>query len=183
VILGLLLALASALATNVAFLLKQRGAVLARPSRLGTQLAAQQVYFAPSGSPSDGWSRSSRGCCTSAHSRWRRCRSCRRSSPEGWCSSPSSPSVTSAFASGDGNGSPSPSRRGARGDRADRRRRRSTAALVAGGADAIESAVFAIGAALLAISAHRSVLHRAEGRCSAWPPERCSACPTSRSST
>ena len=47
--------------------------------------------------------------------------------------------------------------------RADRWRRDAAAALVLAALIAVESAIFATGVALLAISAHRSVLHRAEG--------------------
>jgi hypothetical protein len=47
---GLILALASALATNVAFLFKHRGAVLARRSWSAIRCAAPPVCFAPSGS-------------------------------------------------------------------------------------------------------------------------------------
>jgi DNA-binding CsgD family transcriptional regulator len=54
VILGLLLALASALATNLAFLFKHRGAVLAPPIRSAIRCAAPPVCFAPDGSWSAG---------------------------------------------------------------------------------------------------------------------------------
>jgi hypothetical protein len=65
-ILGLLLALASALATNVAFLLKHRGAVVAPLVRVSHPLGSAAGLFVPGGSRSAGWSRSSPGCCTSA---------------------------------------------------------------------------------------------------------------------
>jgi Amidase len=66
-IVGLLLALASALATNVAFLLKHRGGgACPRRSGCGIRSAARLVCSVPGGSRSAGSSRSSPGCCTSA---------------------------------------------------------------------------------------------------------------------
>jgi hypothetical protein len=76
-ILGLLLAVASAVGTNVAFLFKHRGAVLAPPIRVRHPLRSAADLFPPDGLRLGGWSRSSRGGCTSARCRWRRCRSCR----------------------------------------------------------------------------------------------------------
>ena len=98
------LVLASALATNVAFLFKQSAA----PSSWPRSGSAIRFSVPPRSLPRSG-SRFvlSRACCTSV--RWARC--CRSSRPRpGWSSWPSSPSATSAFASDDGNGSASPSR-------------------------------------------------------------------------
>jgi drug/metabolite transporter (DMT)-like permease len=67
---------------------------------------------------------------------------------------------------------------GLTGGGAARPQRSSLAALIA-----VEGAIFVIGAALLAISAHRRVLHAPKDCCSAWPPEPCSASLMSRSST
>jgi hypothetical protein len=50
VIFGLTLALASAVATNLAFLFKQRGAVLAPPILAAIRCAAPADCFAPDGS-------------------------------------------------------------------------------------------------------------------------------------
>jgi hypothetical protein len=106
VIFGLILALASAVATNLAFLFKHRGAVLAPPDPGGAiRCAARPVCSAPNGSRSAGPWRSWPGFCTSVRSRWRHCRSCRRSSPAGSSSSRCSPSASSAFSSDGDNGS------------------------------------------------------------------------------
>jgi hypothetical protein len=66
---GLALALGSALGTNVAFLFKQRGAVLAaEESADGIRCAALWACSVRAGSRSDGWWRSPRGGSTSARS-------------------------------------------------------------------------------------------------------------------
>jgi drug/metabolite transporter (DMT)-like permease len=67
---------------------------------------------------------------------------------------------------------------GLTGGGAARPQRSSLAALIA-----VEGAIFATGAALLAISALRRVLPAPRDCCSAWPPGRCSAYPMSPSST
>jgi hypothetical protein len=63
-ILGLILAL-SALGTNLGFLFKHRGAVLARPIRVRLRYAAPPICFARGGSWWGGSSRSSPGACMS----------------------------------------------------------------------------------------------------------------------
>jgi len=63
-ILGMLLALASAVGTN--FLFEHRGAVLAPPIRVHTRCGARSICSPPDGSRSGGWSRSWLGACTSA---------------------------------------------------------------------------------------------------------------------
>ena len=164
-ILGLLLALASAAGHERGLPpeVPGRGARTADPGPAPAR-AAPPGCSAPSGSRSGGWSRSSPGSCTSGRSRSRRCRSCRRCSPADWCSSPSSPSASSTSSSDAGNGSASSITAaglaviGLTGGGSARPQRSSLAALIA-----VEGAIFAVGAALLAISAHRRVLHRAEG--------------------
>src|SRR5688572_20469460 len=163
-ILGLLLALASALATNLAFLFKHRGAVLAPPIRVRHPLRSAVGLFR-SRWFLVGWTVAIVAwVCTSARSRSRRCRSCRRSSPAGSFSSPCSPSASFGFHLG-------PRQWvgvtitaaglvviGLTGGGANDPQRASLAALIA-----VEGAIFAIGAALVRISTRRHVLPRAEG--------------------
>ena len=108
-IFGILLALACALATNVGFLFKHRGACAApavdirQPAANGpiaVRLAAVRDRHADR--------RRAPGSSTSRRWRWRRCRSSRRCSPAAWCCWRSWPSgcsgCRSAAASGSGIG-------------------------------------------------------------------------------
>ena len=161
---GLLLALASALATNLAFLFKYRGAVIVAPIRARYPLAALPRCFAPSGSRSGGWSRSLA---------WVLHVGALALAPL---------SIVQAVLSGGLVFLAVLAERffdfqlgrwqwfgvlitaaglaviGLTGGGAARPQHSSLAALIA-----VEAAIFALGATLLAISAHRRVLHRAEG--------------------
>ena len=163
-ILGLLLALASALATNVAFLFKHRGAVVAPPIRPRHPLQSAAALFRSKWF-AVGW--------LIAILAWVLHAGALARAPL---------SIVQAVLSGglvflavlaerffgfhlsaivlvrrhD-------HRRRTGRHRADRWRRDAAAALVLAALIAVESTIFATGVALLAISAHRSVLHRAEG--------------------
>ena len=86
-ILGLILALASALGTNVAFLFKHRGAVLAPPIRVRHPLRSAAGLFR-SRWFAVGWMVAIIAWVLHVGARSRRCRSCRPSSPAGSSSSP-----------------------------------------------------------------------------------------------
>ena len=84
-----------ALATNVAFP-SVPGAVLCPDQRpASTSQCSVTISLQVVCGRDGGWSRCSRGCSMPPHLRARRCRSSRRCSPAGWCSSPSSPSASS----------------------------------------------------------------------------------------
>ena len=183
-ILGLLLALASALATNVAFLLKYRGAV---------------VWHADRGPPSASQCRralSLQVVRDRVAGRDPRVGAARRRTAPGAVVDRPGRAVRRAGLPGRPRRTVLrlPPRTLAVVRRHDHGRRAGVIGLTGGGADrpqhsslaaliAVEGAIFTLGAALLAISAHRRVLHRPRDSCSAWPPGRCSASPTSPSST
>jgi len=105
VIFGLILALGSAVATNLAFLFKQRGAVLAPP------ISARHLVRSAAGLFRSKWFLIGWIVAVLA---WglhvgalalAPLSSCRRCFPAGSSSSPCSPNASSAFASGGGSGS------------------------------------------------------------------------------
>ena len=95
--LGILLALACAFASNLAFLYKHRGACAAPPVDIRTRCRAPARRCGASRGSRSAWaSAPAPGCCTWPRSPWRRSRSSRRSSPAASCCSPSWPTGSSA---------------------------------------------------------------------------------------
>jgi drug/metabolite transporter (DMT)-like permease len=163
-ILGLLLALTSALATNVAFLLKHRGAVLAPPVRVSHPLGSAAGLFGPRWF-AIGWS--------VAVGAWPLHVGALALAPLSVVQAVMSGGIVFLAVLSERYFGFRLGRRqwvgvtitgaglaviGFTGGGATRPQQSSLAALIA-----VESAIVAVAAALLAISAHRSVLHRAEG--------------------
>ena len=95
-ILGILLALACALATNVGFLFKHRGACAAPAVDIRHPLRSAKALFASQAVRDRHADRPGAWIFHVAAMSWPRCRSSRPSSPAAWCCSPSWPSAPSA---------------------------------------------------------------------------------------